>query len=168
MRSIVLVPLLLSVGCKDRPPTPPQSQSTMPAGSQVIAPVPALIDRPIGELIDSLRYLRGNFRTGLAIGDFNGQTWLPSAILAKGDSAVSPLLECMSRRESTEATWEGTALSLGAVCYAMLRNLIIYEPPDPDGRWAGFITQPPITDSSLAAAQAAWRIVIQRRLYGLS
>ncbi len=132
------------------------------------ASTPALIDRPIVELIDSLRWLHGNFATGLALGSFDGHLTLPNAVLAKGDTAVSPLLECMARPDSTGVTWRGVPLSLGAVCYAMLRNLIIYEPPDPDARWPGFIRQPPISDSALAAAQAAWRHVIQRRMYGLS
>jgi|SRR5437667_1243654 len=120
---ILLILLILGVACKDRRSTS-QSQSTPVADSQAIAltPTPTLIDRPIDELIDSLRFLHGNFGKSLAVGSFDGQLWLSNAILAKQDSAVLPLLECMSRSDSTGVTWQGTPLSLGpsaTLCFAI-------------------------------------------------
>ena len=165
MRFLVLCIVTLVVACKERR-SEAQSQSIAQRDSQILTTTPVLIDRPVGELIDSLRQLRGNFRTQLALGSFDGQLTLPNAILAHGDSAVAPLLECMARHDSTGVTWRDVSLSLGAVCYAMLRNLIAYEPPDEDS-WPGYIRRPPISDSALTAAQAAWRSVIQRRMYGL-
>jgi len=102
---ILLILLILGVACKDRRSTS-QSQSTPVADSQAIAltPTPTLIDRPIDELIDSLRFLHGNFGKSLAVGSFDGQLWLSNAILAKQDTAVLHLLECMSRSDSTGVT----------------------------------------------------------------
>jgi hypothetical protein len=146
----------------------PDVQATSRSESASSAPQVSVLDLPMSRLIDSLKLLHGNFKSQLVLGSFNGDWTVPNAILARADSAVLPLLECMSRSDSTGVTWRGIPLTLGAVCYAMLRNLIIYEPPDPDARWPGFIRQPPISDSVLTAAQAAWRPVIQRRKYALS
>ncbi len=176
MRFMVLCLITVAAACSERrsqdqtqSPAQRDSQALSPAqrDSQILATSPVLLGRPIGELIDSLRSLRGNFRRQLAIGSFDGQIRLSQAILAHGDSAVAPLVECMSRHDSTGVTWQDVPLSLGAVCYAMLRNLVIYEPPNEES-WPGAIRRPPITDAVLAAAQAAWRDVVKRRLYGLS
>src|SRR5439155_19704989 len=94
---ILLILLILGVACKDRRSTS-QSQSTPVADSQAIAltPTPTLIDRPIDELIDSLRFLHGNFGKSLAVGSFDGQLLLSNPILVKQEPAFPPFLQSIS------------------------------------------------------------------------
>jgi len=131
------------------------------------------------QLIDSLRYLRGNFGERLSMGSFDGNRTIPNAISAQADSAVRPLLECMGRGDSTGVTWQGTPMSLGAVCYAMLENLIYYESYDDPvwirhnggdkyAPWPGDITKPPVSAAALRAAQSAWRDVVRRHMHRFS
>jgi hypothetical protein len=82
----------------------------------------------------------------------------------------------MERADSTGVTWDGSPLTLGAVCYALLSSIIYYEPyddaewekehpNDPYAPWPGHIHKPPISEEALRAAQDAWRKVIGRGMH---
>jgi hypothetical protein len=79
---------------------------------------------------------------------------------AVGDTAVAHLADCIGRTEPARATFRGSPISLGVVCYAALQHLAYHEEADSSGHltpyWPGFLYTPEATPNQLAAAQRVW------------
>lgn len=90
------------------------------------------------------------------------------AITAFGDTALTPLAECIGDTMQTRTTLAGTPVRLGVLCYEALTRLIYHEETDASGdinpEWPGYVL-PDATAADLRRARRAWLTVLRQGTY---
>src|SRR5213592_3822495 len=86
MRRVTLLLLVLGVACKSRSA---EQHSATATSTQSAPQAPSIQNLSMPQLIDSLRYLRGNFGERLSMGSFDGNRTIPNAISAQPVSAAA-------------------------------------------------------------------------------
>lgn len=173
----VLGLLIILLGC-DRSEQDQRAMEASGAADSVQASVVARASEPdsqsLAVLVDSLRYIAGNFQlsrykmpSGADRYEFAGDLEYFQRIAAFGDEAVSALVECLDRPESSRVILNGSPVSWGAVCYEALGRFAYFEPTDSAGDstgWPGSV-MPGATESQLRAAKLAWKELLPDRGY---
>jgi len=89
-------------------------------------------------------------------------------IVAVGDAAIAPLVQCIGNSSPTQTKIQRRFIPLGVLCYDALNRMIYHEETsatgDMDPDWAGYIT-PEATPSDLRRGQQAWQQVIRSGTY---
>lgn len=159
--------LVLAIGCGD---------STQGADGRLAdrqgQETAAIARESLQQVMDQIPAFVGTFEggsTGQLV--FRGDdTRIVRKLGAHEDSAVTALVECLDRTDSSAMTLPGGRRALvGAVCgYFLFRVAYPLEFEDGgDGRWPGFV-YPNADAEHLKRAKLAWKSVLRQKRYRLS
>lgn len=130
-------------------------------------PAPAVRDS-ITRLITRLSSLNAKY----VHPSYSATTWVFSderdpvfrGLVAFGDSAIGPLVDCIGDAHPTNTTIAGQPVLTGVLCAEALGRIIYHEETDSSGdidpNWPGYVS-PRANATDLQRAQRAWRTVVQ-------
>lgn len=120
-------------------------------------------------LVERMARARGEFNyspDGLLL--FTGDETVFNSF--EGDSAVVHLVQCLDQAEPARATYQGSPVAVGYMCYVALTRIsysTYHEDVDDPASWPGYL-EPNATAEDLRAAQAAWEEVLEAGAYRLT
>jgi len=171
--SIALVMLTLVLACQEQQPAL-DSADQMPAGSgEVASELPLAAPTSMDDFFARLPEVRGEFSGSWALGEFTGDRAFLAQVHEYDGSVVTRLVDCLDREELSKVKWQGRQISIGALCYAVLRNTAYFESYDDpvwveehgqDAPWPGHL-ELDASPAELLNAQKAWEDVVQRGVF---
>lgn len=131
--------------------------------SRIPAEISSLTTDSLIELLAVTEGTMGGY--GNVVGDIDGEKEVVYALIAREESALVPLVDCLTRTDQAAMDWQGSPVMLGHMCAVVMNSMLYYEHYDEYGdvaAWPGHVT-PEATPEEMAEAQAAWREVIAEK-----
>lgn len=154
----ILLGAVGALGCRDKHAT----DDGLQPGTTSSVPAPSL-----AQLIDSLGRVQASVvNDPSGAWRVHGADGLLMAFPRFGDTAVRPLVDCVSDTTFAKTVYNGAPVRKGLMCIAAL-SMVAYSEVDMSGNWPGAVL-PSDTPKQLVKAGAAWRAVVEQHAYKLN